>query len=152
MVFNRAMDQDPLNPDSNMNPDPAFQVNPDADADKDTDPDPIRIKGFDIQKPKKISSRNFFFLLMIKNYNSIMSQLKKKLNLFTFYSGSGYGSRTPLNPRSGSLHLISSHDLFLSTPLKLKITKKMMQKQGGRVAAFHDAMQCGAGFRKMLVG
>ncbi len=36
-------------------------------------------------------------------------------------------------------------------PFKLKITQKMMQEQGGRFVAFHDVMQCGAGFRKMLV-
>jgi hypothetical protein len=47
------VDPDSLN--HHLDPDPAFQVNP--------DPDSNRIQGFD---NKKIEERNFFFLFLIK--------------------------------------------------------------------------------------
>ncbi len=50
-----AVDPDSLNPDTDMDPDPAFQVNP--------DPDPIRIQGFDDQKLKKENTAETFFYI-----------------------------------------------------------------------------------------
>jgi hypothetical protein len=52
MGESRAVDPDLLNPD------PAFQVNPDPD----TDTDPIRIKVFDDQKLKSKTQQQIFFL------------------------------------------------------------------------------------------
>jgi hypothetical protein len=47
MIYTRVLDMDSLNPD------PAFQMNP--------DPDPIRIQGFDNQKLKKKNTAKKFF-------------------------------------------------------------------------------------------
>jgi hypothetical protein len=60
-----------VNPDS-LNPDPAFQFNPDPD----TDPDPIWSQGFEDQKLKKKIQQNFF--LFIKNGNLLTSKLREK--------------------------------------------------------------------------
>jgi hypothetical protein len=55
-----------------MDPDPAFQVNP------NTDPDPIRIQGFDDQKLKKKNTAEIFLYLFYQNCNLLMSKLKAK--------------------------------------------------------------------------
>jgi hypothetical protein len=54
------VDPDSLIPDSNTDPDPAFQVNP--------DPDQVRIQGFDDQKLKKIKTAENCFLSFFDNY------------------------------------------------------------------------------------
>jgi hypothetical protein len=59
LYSNRAVDPDSLNPDSYTDPDPAFQVNPDADLDL------VFIRIFDDNKLKK-KLRRFFFLFLIK--------------------------------------------------------------------------------------
>jgi hypothetical protein len=47
-----------------IEPDPAFQVNPDPN----TDPDPIWIQGFDDQKVKKKNTAEISFYFFDKNY------------------------------------------------------------------------------------
>jgi hypothetical protein len=55
-----------------LNPDPAFQVNPDRD------PDLIRIQGFDDQKLKKKNTAKIYFLsFLIKNRYLLMSRLQE---------------------------------------------------------------------------
>ncbi len=104
------MDPDSLNPD--MDPDPAFQVNPDMV------PDLTRIQGFDDQKFKEINTAVFLFLFCLKLAIYLSPGLHKgrpsyKRSLSTLAlldpdpdceSGSGYGSRDPIE--SGSTTLI----------------------------------------------
>jgi hypothetical protein len=54
-IISKDVEPNSLNPD----PDPAFQVNS----------NPIRIQGFDDQKLNEKYSRNFFYLVLIKNCN-----------------------------------------------------------------------------------
>jgi hypothetical protein len=65
------VDPDSLNQDPDMDPDPAFQVNP----------DPIRIHGFDYQKLKKKKIFDEFFSSKIAIYScpsyKIFSWLKR---------------------------------------------------------------------------
>jgi hypothetical protein len=66
-VTDSVVHPDSLNPDTDTDPDPAFQVN--LDPDMQPDPDPTQIQDFDNKKMKK---KIFFNLFFIKNCNLLI--------------------------------------------------------------------------------
>jgi hypothetical protein len=72
-----------------VDPDTAFQVNP----------DPIRIQGFDDQKLKKINTAGFFiYIFLIKNGKLPMSKLQEKLLALKRENPAHPDPGAPLNP------------------------------------------------------